>query len=1117
MAVAASTRSGAVPAPASPGSGSGGNGMNDRLPGGAAPASGDVAAAVGSAIHDEDDADHGGARGDGGDDGDAGSEDASSDVSSDDGEEERRLDAEEAAYCGLGLRMEDLVVVEINANRVFAVVSNDRKLTTVRENEIMSIYELEPAVAVVAAVAAGARAGDGSASSDGVTPPPPSVTPPPSATPPSLTLPGLATPPRLRARPLYASVFAESPTSAATALRLLSPVDGEATAAGVPEADEATAAAAAGEPLLSRIRAVGEGPTGSTEEERVTSGPAPYDDDGGSRNGAVSPDPRDAGGRDADAGAAAPIATNGGGGYGGGGDGSGSSEVAGAPIVEDDVSSEGATEMRLELDPEREHLLLRRPQRLYYAVLHRSLEHSPTYFINPYRLQVFGTPLVCTTPAAPPMTGRQLYTKLRRRFARFVRPPPPPARAKMRANMGSFGSFGSLNRLGFPSSGGNGIAGAVGVGGGGSGGFAGGGGGGGNGGYGNDGGDGSGGSGGYNGGRDAAFYPPRSGYGGSGSAGGGAATGSYHQHHGSVGSDASASASRGGGGCSDARGLPSAPSSSTPLTCEAVAAGPVNDWGFRVRFVNNNGTACSRCRWLSGCVGCEVVDDDTPVALRDGDTLAVDWHISVMKERYDAAEALSVFTHSSVAESGQAEMEPLSLAKCMDTFTAEEKIQEGYCSRCKALRNARLKMDIWRLPPVLAIHLKRFQYTTYSRRKLRNLVRFPVHGLDLSPYIVKDDDRPPPGSPGLPPGPAKEREPPLQPADDPKPLVRQPAEGAAVTAAAAAMGAVAMGGAALKGAVPAGGASASVSVSAAAAAALDATAAEGAGEVWGAPAAAAKAAPSAPGAEESSAIGTLAGHDPGGGGVDGAGRNARGLAASPNGGVPVPPRAAVRSHGTMNGQYPTPPTAVPWPGPAESGAPAGNGAAARRPTPLHVLPPSSGSGSVSGGNGGVGNGGAAASNGGGASIGASGASNDGAAAARGNGDEEQERGVDGREESYCGVMSSKEGRDESLYDLYAVVHHLGALSAGHYVASVRSQATGKWHYFNDNQITEVQEDDLVSPSAYILFYIRRDVRHLRTEEVFPVGAAGTAGAHGLSEAEIEVMMRQRDAGRCTVM
>ena len=50
---------------------------------------------------------------------------------------------------------------------------------------------------------------------------------------------------------------------------------------------------------------------------------------------------------------------------------------------------------------------------------------------------------------------------------------------------------------------------------------------------------------------------------------------------------------------------------------------------------------------------------------------------------------------------------------------------------------------------------------------------------------------------------------------------------------------------------------------------------------------------------------------------------------------------------------------------------------------------------------------------------------------------------------------------EAIYDLYAVVHHLGALSAGHYVASVKA-ADGKWRCFNDSQVIETDEKELVS-------------------------------------------------------
>lgn len=56
-------------------------------------------------------------------------------------------------------------------------------------------------------------------------------------------------------------------------------------------------------------------------------------------------------------------------------------------------------------------------------------------------------------------------------------------------------------------------------------------------------------------------------------------------------------------------------------------------------------------------------------------------------------------------------------------------VKKGYCSRCKEFHNASKKMDVWRLPPILAIQLKRFQYTQYSRRKLRNNVHVSETGL----------------------------------------------------------------------------------------------------------------------------------------------------------------------------------------------------------------------------------------------------------------------------------------------------------------------------------------------------------------------------------------------------
>ena len=46
------------------------------------------------------------------------------------------------------------------------------------------------------------------------------------------------------------------------------------------------------------------------------------------------------------------------------------------------------------------------------------------------------------------------------------------------------------------------------------------------------------------------------------------------------------------------------------------------------------------------------------------------------------------------------------------------------------------RFALWRLPPVLIVHLKRFQFDRTSRRKLTNKVDFPLEGLDLTRYLA---------------------------------------------------------------------------------------------------------------------------------------------------------------------------------------------------------------------------------------------------------------------------------------------------------------------------------------------------------------------------------------------
>jgi len=49
-----------------------------------------------------------------------------------------------------------------------------------------------------------------------------------------------------------------------------------------------------------------------------------------------------------------------------------------------------------------------------------------------------------------------------------------------------------------------------------------------------------------------------------------------------------------------------------------------------------------------------------------------------------------------------------------------------FCPVCKRHEQATKKFDIWQLPQVLVIHLKRFSYTRYWRDKLDTFVEFPI-------------------------------------------------------------------------------------------------------------------------------------------------------------------------------------------------------------------------------------------------------------------------------------------------------------------------------------------------------------------------------------------------------
>ncbi|XVE61364.1 hypothetical protein DITRI_Ditri06bG0033600 [Diplodiscus trichospermus] len=123
--------------------------------------------------------------------------------------------------------------------------------------------------------------------------------------------------------------------------------------------------------------------------------------------------------------------------------------------------------------------------------------------------------------------------------------------------------------------------------------------------------------------------------------------------------------------------------------------------------------------------------------------LSVHWS-DKMVEKYDTCLLSSlpeVFKPHLFARRPQ---ESISLHKCLEGFLQEEPLGPDdmwYCPRCKKPWQANKKLDLWRLPEILVIHLKRFSYGQFFKNKLETYVDFPIHDLNLSNYITHIDSQ----------------------------------------------------------------------------------------------------------------------------------------------------------------------------------------------------------------------------------------------------------------------------------------------------------------------------------------------------------------------------------------
>ena len=81
------------------------------------------------------------------------------------------------------------------------------------------------------------------------------------------------------------------------------------------------------------------------------------------------------------------------------------------------------------------------------------------------------------------------------------------------------------------------------------------------------------------------------------------------------------------------------------------------------------------------------------------------------------------------------------LEDCLNFFTRPEQLSEenkAFCSKCKTHQLQTKKMEVFRFPEILVLHLKRFAFSRTSREKISTNVKFPLTSLDVSAYAAPE-------------------------------------------------------------------------------------------------------------------------------------------------------------------------------------------------------------------------------------------------------------------------------------------------------------------------------------------------------------------------------------------
>ena len=80
------------------------------------------------------------------------------------------------------------------------------------------------------------------------------------------------------------------------------------------------------------------------------------------------------------------------------------------------------------------------------------------------------------------------------------------------------------------------------------------------------------------------------------------------------------------------------------------------------------------------------------------------------------------------------------LSRCFENFMKWEELSNAdkyFCPNCKSQQNAKTKLQIYRCPHILIIHLKRFDE---KKKKIEFKIEYPIEGLNLEKYVLNNKE-----------------------------------------------------------------------------------------------------------------------------------------------------------------------------------------------------------------------------------------------------------------------------------------------------------------------------------------------------------------------------------------